>query len=95
MAEELTQAEGLESGLAEQMAVRREHLESLARTGQDPFGSRFDRNATAASIQADFGHLPPDGEGGLVRVAGRISSRRGHGKATFMDLVVPGGSSSA
>lgn len=87
MAEELTQAEGLESGLAEQMAVRREHLESLARTGQDPFGSRFDRNATAASIQADFGHLPPDGEGGLVRVAGRISSRRGHGKATFMDLV--------
>ncbi|MGI5844068.1 MAG: lysine--tRNA ligase [Candidatus Xenobium sp.] len=87
MAEEPTRTESLESGLAEQMAVRREHLESLARTGQDPFGSRFDRNATAASIQAEFGHLPPDGEGGLVRVAGRISSRRGHGKATFMDLV--------
>ncbi len=87
MAEETTQAETFESGLAEQMAIRREHLEALAQAGQDPFGSRFDRNATAAGIHADFGHLPTDGEGDEVRVAGRISSRRGHGKATFMDLV--------
>lgn len=70
----------------EQRAVRRSHLEALKGAGLDPYGSRFDRTSSAGEIVAKYGHLEKDEEGDTVRVAGRIATRRGHGKAMFMDL---------
>ncbi|MEW6284061.1 MAG: lysine--tRNA ligase [Candidatus Eremiobacterota bacterium] len=82
-----------EGGLAEQMAVRREHLENLRRAGQDPFGNRFDRTATAADIQSRYREMTAeDGFGEEAALAGRVTAIRDHGKARFLDLVdVTGG----
>jgi len=74
-----------EEGLGESELVRqrRAKLSQLRSSGQDPFRTtRFDRTHLAADIHASFDSL----EGSTVRVAGRISGHRRHGKAAFLDL---------
>jgi lysyl-tRNA synthetase, class II len=56
-----------------------------ATSGSYPY--RFERTATAAEIQERFGSLESGADTGHeVRVAGRITSVRSHGKVAFADL---------
>ena len=71
-----------EPSLSELKKVRLEKLQELQESGIDPFGTRFERDATAQKIIDEFATL----EGHTVRLAGRIMSKRRHGKAGFADL---------
>lgn len=68
---------------SEHVRVRRRKLEALRARGIDPFGARFDRTHHAQDIVEDFERL----DGSTVKVAGRLTAMRGHGKATFADLL--------
>ena len=67
---------------------RREKLERLRADGVDPFPHQFDGVVPVASIHAAHPDLE-DGEETDVayRVAGRLSARRGHGGAAFIDVI--------
>lgn len=74
----------------DQELVRREKLQELIDYGFDPFGQRFDVTATAASLQdiyadktKDMLHDEPTP---VYKVAGRIMTKRGKGKAGFANL---------
>ena len=68
-------------------ADRLAKLEALRSTGIDPYPARFAGRTPIAQVRARFGHLGSGEESGeTVRVGGRISGRRGFGKATFLDL---------
>ena len=62
--------------------VRLEKIEELRSSGIDPFGKRFPVQDQAAEIIADF----PAYDGEEVTIAGRLTAKRGHGKASFGDL---------
>jgi len=71
---------GDESDLVRQ---RREKLARLREKGADPYRlTRYDRTHLSGEIRENLEAL----EGDTVRVAGRLISRRRHGKATFADL---------
>ena len=61
-------------------AARREKLAELVRRGIVPFAYKFDRSATAR--QALDGYR----EGEVLRLAGRLSALRSHGKTMFAHL---------
>ncbi|NMB46516.1 MAG: lysine--tRNA ligase [Firmicutes bacterium] len=65
------------------MLIRRQKLEEWQSEGIDPFGSKYDRTHTAQGILDEFDQL----EGQTVSIAGRITAMRGHGKASFADLL--------
>ena len=74
---------GEEKNLNELLTIRREKLEALQQSGKDPF--RIEKVAvTHYSQQAknDFEML----EGSRLTMAGRLMTRREHGKATFFNL---------
>ena len=69
--------------LVDQVRVRREKLQQLQQEGRDPFRiTRFDVTHHAQEIKDSFDSL----EEQSVRLAGRIMSKRGMGKAIFADL---------
>ena len=66
---------------------RRKKRDALWADGIDPYPSRFDRTATSAELHARHSGLPADSRTGeTARVAGRLSSIRGHGKLVFATL---------
>ena len=72
-----------EMSLLDQVQVRHDKLAALQAEGRDPFQiTKFDFNANSAAIKADFEGY----EGKIVRVAGRLMSKRGMGKVLFCDL---------
>ena len=72
-----------EMSLLDQVQVRRDKLAALQAEGRDPFQiTKFDFNADSATIKADYAAF----EGKIVRVAGRLMSKRGMGKVLFCDL---------
>ena len=72
-----------EMSLLDQVQVRRDKLAALQAEGRDPFHiTKFDFNADSAAIKADYAAF----EGKIVRVAGRLMSKRGMGKVLFCDL---------
>ena len=72
-----------EMSLLDQVQVRHDKLSALQAEGRDPFQiTKFDFNANTAAIKADFEGY----EGKIVRVAGRLMSKRGMGKVLFCDL---------
>ena len=72
-----------ELSLNDQMQIRREKLAELRAEGRDPFLiTKFDFNADSAAIKADYETY----EGRIVKVAGRLMSKRGQGKVMFCDL---------
>ena len=76
-------AQNTEVNLASELQVRREKLQTLYETGKDPFViTKYDVNADSESIKADFEAF----EGKEVSLAGRMTSRRIMGKASFADL---------
>ena len=72
-----------EMSLLDQVQVRHDKLAALQAEGRDPFlQTKFDFNADSAAIKADYAAY----EGKIVRVAGRLMSKRGMGKVLFCDL---------
>ena len=69
--------------LNDQMLIRRQKLDEWRAEGVEPFGQRYDRTHTAEEIKTQFDTL----EGQEVSIAGRIVAKRGHGKASFADLL--------
>jgi len=68
-------------------ADRKRKREVLAGEGIDPYPNRFDRTATAAELHARHGELASDVRTGeIVRMAGRLTGIRGHGKLSFANL---------
>ncbi|NLB88732.1 MAG: lysine--tRNA ligase, partial [Syntrophomonadaceae bacterium] len=68
--------------LNELRRVRLEKLQELRDMNIDPFGARFDRDINAMTIHNEFASY----EGKRVKIAGRIMSKRRHGKAGFANL---------
>ena len=56
------------------------NLKKLQEAGVDPFGEKFPDIQSVASVKEAFK------EGGKCRIAGRVMSKREHGKTVFMDL---------
>lgn len=74
---------GTELNLNEMLVIRREKLQSLIDMGKNPFLiEKFDYTHHSKTIKDDFEQF----EGQRVAVAGRIMSRRGHGKVSFLDI---------
>lgn len=75
--------EGTELNLNEMLKMRREKLKELVEKGKNPFlVEKFDYTHHSTTIKDKFEEL----DGHKVAVAGRIMSRRGHGKVSFIDL---------
>ncbi len=65
------------------LQVRRDKLKNLQDMGKDPFTvTTSDRDITNAEITADFDRL----ENADVCIAGRVMSKRGKGKVSFLDI---------
>ena len=72
------------SQLGEVAAVRREKLQELRDTGRDPFEVKsYEKTHSTADIITGFERM----EGAAVRIAGRLMSKRGMGKAGFGDVM--------
>ena len=61
--------------------TRRSKLDALVQRGIQPYAYRFDVTHGSAAIQACHAELEQSGE--RVRFAGRLMTKRGHGKAAF------------
>lgn len=65
------------------LRIRREKLQELRDAGQDPHTlTTYDVTHHSQDIVADFDAL----EGQHVSIAGRVMSKRGHGKIAFLDV---------
>lgn len=75
---------GARQGLAEQMVARRAARDDIAAAGIEPYPERFERTATAGELHECYDALAPDARTGeTASVAGRLVSKRGHGKLEF------------
>lgn len=69
--------------LNEMLQIRREKLEKLKADGKNPHSIvNFRNRSLSEDIKDNFEEF----EGKIVRVAGRIMARRGHGNMSFMDV---------
>ena len=66
--------------------IRREKKQQLQANGINPYPYQFDRTEHSTEAKAMFDPSAEEELGETVRVAGRITARRVHGKATFLDL---------
>lgn len=83
MANEEMNLKELEAKYNEQVALRRQKLSDLQAQNKDPFDVyTVDRTHTSQEVKDNFDTL----EGKDVTVAGRLMSKRVHGKAGFSDL---------
>jgi lysyl-tRNA synthetase class 2 len=83
--EELNQVEleQLEQEYNELIRQRLQKLDELKQKGQDPFEIvKYDRTHSSKDVRDNFEQL----EGTKVKVAGRLMSKRVHGKAGFSDI---------
>ena len=74
---------------SEQELVRREKAKDLESIGIDPFGHRFDVTSNTKEIREKFGEKTVeelDELGEEVTIAGRIMTKRGKGKAGFINV---------
>ncbi len=72
---------------------RRKKRDALAGHGIDPYPSRFDRTAQAGDLHERHPGLEPDTRTGeQVRLAGRVTAVRRHGKLSFVTLTDASGS---
>jgi lysyl-tRNA synthetase class 2 len=79
----------VEAEVTDLIAARRRKLDAVRAEGKDPYPNDFKPTHTTADFSEQFGALPADrlGEGcGEAALAGRIVSRRDHGRASFMHL---------
>src|SRR5213595_603575 len=62
------------------IALRREKMETLKKSGANPFGRAFETSGMIAEVREKFA------EGTALRAAGRITAHRDMGKSHFVDL---------
>ncbi|MDR7870927.1 MAG: lysine--tRNA ligase [Tissierellaceae bacterium] len=73
----------IEQSMNEMLLMRREKLNELINNGKNPYlVEKFDYTHHSTEIKDNFDEL----DGQKVAIAGRIMSRRGHGKVSFIDL---------
>ena len=65
-----------------EIEVRRQKLDALRERGIDPFGAAFNASHTTSQALAEFDDEQPEK---TVKIAGRIMSKRGQGKVSFLD----------
>ena len=83
MSEEKNKQQAPEMELSEILQVRRDKLAALQQEGRDPFHqTKFERTAWSREIKENYDAF----EEKPVRVAGRIMSKRGMGKAIFCHI---------
>lgn len=83
MPQQFSSNEPSEQPLSELLQIRRDKLAALQEAGQNPFAvTRYDVSHHSGQVKNNFDAL----EGQSVRVAGRLMSKRGMGKAVFGDL---------
>ncbi len=76
-----------EQKLSDVLRDRRDKLERIRESGIDPFPHEFSGREEIGEVRAAHEGLAPGAETeSRHRVAGRITARRGHGKACFIDL---------
>ena len=74
---------GTEENINELRRIRREKLKELQNMGENPFLiEKYEYTHHSTTIKENYDEL----EEKTVSVAGRIRSKRGHGKASFMDI---------
>lgn len=72
-----------DENLNEMLKIRRDKLKELQDAGENPFLiEKYDYTHHSLTIKDNFDEF----EGKIVSVAGRLMSKRGHGKVSFMDL---------
>jgi len=75
----------------EQDRIRKEKLEELRKDGIDGFGGRFDRNADSKMLKDTYADYSKEELADMdiptVRLAGRIMTKRGKGKAGFAHIM--------
>ena len=70
------------------LAERRRKLDELRAAGVDPFPHEFRDRTEIAEVARRYDSLQAGDESAeTLRLAGRLAARRGHGKASFLDLV--------
>ncbi|MBY0095450.1 lysine--tRNA ligase [Mesobacillus maritimus] len=75
--------------LNDQFIVRREKMNALREKGLDPFGKRFERTHDSGTIVSEFGEVEKEeleSQNISVKIAGRIMTKRGKGKAGFAHI---------
>ena len=80
--------------LNDQLLVRRQKMEELRESGLDPFGARFERTHLSKEIREAYEGLSKeelDETVHEVKIAGRIMTKRGKGKAGFAHIQDLGG----
>lgn len=78
-----------ETRLSEQELVRRSKMQDLIDKGIDPFGQRFERNASSQSIKDEYLNFTKEEleeKAISVKIAGRIMTKRRQGKIGFMHI---------
>ena len=74
---------GTEQSLNEMLLIRREKLKELNEMGKNPFlVEKYDYTHHSVDVKDSFEEL----EGETVSLAGRLMSKRGHGKVNFLDI---------
>ncbi|WP_210367843.1 lysine--tRNA ligase [Bacillus sp. REN3] len=75
--------------LNDQLRVRRDKMNALREKGLDPFGKRFERTHLTDELIREYGELDKEEietKNVSVKIAGRIMTKRGKGKAGFAHL---------
>jgi lysyl-tRNA synthetase class 2 len=76
-----------ESSQSDLLAERRAKLERLREAGIEPYPHAFPDRTEIAAVREAHAELDPGEEtDDRYRVAGRLTAKRGHGKASFLDL---------
>ncbi len=78
---------GAAQDVNEMMRIRRDKLQTFADMGVAPFGHRYEVTHHAQDIRDHFDELEGEMDGPVVRLAGRLTAKRGHGKASFAELM--------
>ncbi|MDZ7834117.1 MAG: lysine--tRNA ligase [Alkalibacterium sp.] len=85
----MSQENQTQENLTDQLVVRREKMNELKERGIDPFGSRYERTHYSSELHETFDEKSKDelhDAGITVKVAGRLMTKRGKGKAGFAHL---------
>ena len=81
----------MEQKLTEQEIIRREKADYLKELGIDPFGQRFDRNYNTKTVKEAYKNYTKEElhdveNKEIIKIAGRVMSRRVKGKAGFVHI---------
>ncbi|MBD7909496.1 lysine--tRNA ligase [Sporosarcina gallistercoris] len=80
--------------LNDQLQVRRQKMEEIRNGGRDPFGARFERTHLSNELIEAYSELSKeelDETPHVAKIAGRIMTKRGKGKAGFAHIQDLGG----